>query len=50
MLERLRRTTNVEKLYLLIRSKKGKNAKERLEELFSNTVIDLTIKLKTILI
>lgn len=38
MLERLLRTTNVDKLYLLIRSKRNESARKRLEDVFKDPV------------
>ena len=36
--EKLLRVTNVEKIYLLMRFKKGKNPKDRLVDMFANPV------------
>lgn len=38
LIEKLLRITEVEKLYLLMRFKKGKNPKDRLVDVFNNPV------------
>jgi alcohol-forming fatty acyl-CoA reductase len=37
-IEKLLRVTNIGKIYLLVRQKKGKNPKDRLVDLFNNPV------------
>jgi fatty acyl-CoA reductase len=37
-IEKMLRLTDVEKLYLLMRPKKGKNPKDRLTDIFANPV------------
>ncbi|EFA05205.1 fatty acyl-CoA reductase 1 [Tribolium castaneum] len=41
LVEKFLRCTEVKKLYLLVRSKKGKNPQERLDELYSNMLFDV---------
>jgi NAD dependent epimerase/dehydratase family enzyme len=38
LIEKLLRITEVEKIYLLMRAKKGKNPKDRLVDMFANPV------------
>lgn len=38
LIEKLLRFTEVEKIYMLIRNKKGKEAKDRLLDMFNNPV------------
>jgi fatty acyl-CoA reductase len=46
LVEKLLRLTEVEKIYLLMRFKKGKNPKERLNDIFSNPVCFIKRNLK----
>ncbi|XP_044260169.1 fatty acyl-CoA reductase 1-like [Tribolium madens] len=41
LVEKILRCTEVKKLYLLVRSKKGKSPQERLEDIFSNMLFDV---------